>query len=361
MDSFEEKPGGLQAAPSTLTRIDMLGKDIDSRANWYRGLHFRHREMMKVAAGLSHLLHPTSEPSIAAIIGPTGIGKTLLANIVLGPQLRQVWKSYLQPSDVPVLHLEAPANGERSFSWRTLYRRLLTSGAEEFIDKKISTTTADGYVRVNRGRGTVAALRESVESMIRHRNVRLIVIDEAVHLLRFQGYAAVMDTLKSLADVGETKLLLIGSYDLADLLTNYAQVARRSEILHYSRYRIDDAADRKEFADVVRRLQQQWPCADVPNFSAISKELMEVTLGSVGLLKSLMQSALLCQLRADGERWNMEFLVRSTKSTDALRAIEKETLAGEENLANLANGRNAFRDPGFMSRVATRMAAPSAA
>src|SRR5690606_18730848 len=106
--------------------------------------------------------------------------------------------------------VSAPASGEKSLSWRMLYRRILEAGEEPEIDYKRLSTVTDGELRSHRGsRQSVASLRVYVEKMLRHRKVRALIVDEALHLLRFSDYSAIMDTLKSLADIGDTKLVLI--------------------------------------------------------------------------------------------------------------------------------------------------------
>lgn len=345
----------------SLTKDEVLNQPVAVRLAWFSQLYFKHRNLLEVAQSLQHILHATSETRITVLVGPTGIGKTAFCKRVLCQQLMATWKDSLLPSDAPLLFIAAPANGERSLSWRTLYARLLEAGNEILIDEKRSTTVTEARHVVGRGKATVAALRESVESMIRHRNVRLIVIDEAVHLLRFEEHMAVMDTLKSLADVHQAKLLLLGSYDLIALMTQYGQVARRSEILHMPRYRNDGGeVDRKEFAILVGKFQEFWPAKEVPDLLSITTELMEATLGSVGLLKALMQSALTFQLQAPHEVWKPAYLLRSAKSNGSLRCIQKETIDGEEALAGLVYGDNVFADKAFMQRVITKMSARSA-
>ena len=65
--------------------------------------------------------------------------------------------------------------------------------------------------------------------------MRLIVIDESMHQLRFDENAAIMDALKSLADIHHPKLVLIGTYQITPLMIDYGQLARRTAILRYRR------------------------------------------------------------------------------------------------------------------------------
>lgn len=339
-----------------MSREQVMQCDADTRLLWFKCLQVKHRELNRVTEEVLHLVHPANETRIVTLIGMTGIGKTTLAKRILNVVLLRFWQAYMTPSDIPYLMIEAPANGDRSISWRTLYLRALGSANEILLDKKKSLKVSDECIVFdNKHYSTLAALRESLELMLEHRNVRLLVIDEALHLLRFESYAAVMDTLKSLASIHETKLMLIGSYDLFELATEYGQVARRSDILHYKRYKADLDDDREEFSSTVKKLQAQWPCADIPNFLAIADELMQATLGSVGLLKALMLSALEMQLKAKNHMWSPRFLQKAAKSVALLNKIRTETEQGELKLEGATFGESMFSDTDVLVRVAQKM------
>jgi hypothetical protein len=146
---------------------------------------------------------------------------------------------------------------------------------------------SSGHLSYSSGSMPVAHLREFLEDMIRERAIRVVMIDEAFHLMRFgaAGHSAVMDTLKSLGDIDGLKLLLTGNYDLADLMVDYAQVARRTEIVHFRPYldltrgklnqpvvlraappkpRQGEVSNEYEFYQVVGKYQDNWPCRNVP-------------------------------------------------------------------------------------------------
>jgi len=51
-------------------------------------------------------------------------------------------------------------------------------------------------------------------------------------MMRFGRDAAVMDTLKSLANTTNTKIVLVGSFDLFDLVEEHGQIARRATFIN---------------------------------------------------------------------------------------------------------------------------------
>ena len=270
---------------------------------------------------------------------------------------QQEWGKLIYQEDkkissvVPFIYISIPANGGRSLSWVEIYKKILSEGNEPLIDKKRITVIEDNKIYLKHSTSVnLASLRNSLEDMLKNRKVKVLVIDEAFHMLRFGNYTAIMDTLKTLVDNTGVKLLLIGSYDLFDLVSDYGQVSRRSEILHFKRYYRENKEDRKEFEMIIRKFQSRWPCHEVPNFHKISDELMEASLGCVGILKTLLLRALDYQLNND-EIWQPSFLIKSAKTPKIHDVINKEILSGEAKIKNAAYGESFFSDQMFSSIV----------
>jgi hypothetical protein len=239
---------------------------------------------------------------------------------------------------VPLVAVEAYANGNNRHGFATLYEDMLDELQEPGKTEKAHFEVENGKV-LNRSQAklTVAALRKAVKLAIELRKTRVCVIDEAAHLMRFGKDTAVMDTLKSLSNTANVKWVLVGSFDLYDLVAEHGQIARRTAVLNLERYHLDDREDRSAFKEVVRKLQAKWPCEQVPNFLAISDELLEVSLGCVGLLKSLMLDASAMQLR-NGGKWNPVFLRKAAKSNKLREVIRKEIEAGEVKIRDALHG-----------------------
>lgn len=323
---------------------EMLKQSRHFRMRWFNQLQLCHRELERVVGDLLELMDPNNEVKIVSIIGMTGIGKTTLAN-----ELNRLLDCHYGPSatadQCPVLHVSAPANGEKSLSWRMLYRRILEAGGEPEIDHKRPSKVSNGELRGIRGdRQSVASLRGHVEKMLRHRKVRALIIDEALHLLRFSEYSAIMDTLKSLADIGDTKLVLIGTHQIADLMIEYGQVVRRSEIVHYRRYQVNpkpgkpQTADELEYCMQLQKFQDQWPCRQRPNLVAIWRSLMLASLGSIGLTKGMLLKLLTLQLATEDEHLEKDFFTKVIKGQKSQEILEREALEGEAKLTGACYG-----------------------
>lgn len=328
-----------------MTRAELTALPNDAKQYFYKQLQVRHDKLSKIAYDAMQLLSRYNETSILALIGSTGVGKTTLSRRLLSSLIENAQDDPQDAgSTVPFIFISAPANGDRSMSWTSLYEKILSRSNEILITRKHSNNIKDGKISISTSSArhrNLSALRDSLESMFKHRKVNVLVIDEAYHMLRFGNYTAVMDTLKSLADETGVKLLLLGSYDLFELVTDYGQVARRAEILHFQRYRREIPEDCLEFERIIARFQERWPCDEVPNFTSIHFELMEASLGCLGLLKSFLLEALAMQIANNG-RWDIKILMRAAKSMKLLNRIRIEIEAGEQKLEGATYGESIF-------------------
>ena len=324
-----------------LDRSEVIKLPDAMKMLYFFSLQAKHIKLERVAKDLLRLLCPHNEIGILSLVGATGVGKTTLVVHLINSIIYES-KDANDSDSIPLIYIAIAANGEKSISWTTIYEKILNKANEILIEKKQSSVNDGKVMSINPRRfKTLAALRESVESMLTNRKVQLLVLDEAVHLLRFGSYSAIMDTIKSLCDQSQTKILMIGSFDLIDLATDYAQVARRSEILHFERYYKDRNSDRRQFKILVAKLQKCWPCIEVPNFVAISNELLDVSLGCVGLLKALMLGALSQQLANNG-KWHVRMLSKAAKSVKALEKIRIEIENGEKKALVGTYGQSIF-------------------
>lgn len=334
-----------------------LTPEMVERQKAFFDVRVKHPAMERLIENLMPLLMPYSESNVIVLTGATGVGKSTLTRVLLKSLIAEFDGLIEEDSSaIPLISVEAYANGDKRHGFKGLFRSMLRELLEPEIANKVPASVKDGRVEMKpSSKQTVESLRDMVEAALTHRKTRVAVVDEAAHMMRFGKDAAVMDTLKSLANTSNTKIVLVGSFDLFDLVEEHGQIARRSSFLNLERYHIENEQDREDYYNVVGKLQGRWPSSEVPNFMAISDELMEVSLGCVGLLKSLLLDASAMQLR-NGGKWDPRFLLRAAKSNKLLAVIRREIERGEVKVRDALVGDTKWDEAAF-SKMVHRMEA----
>ena len=306
----------------------------------FKGVRVKHPRIGELFEELDVYLAPCSGADIVLLLGPTGVGKSTATIAMLESTYREQAPAMADdPSYVPAIWTEAPSAGERAFSWRLFYGAILEQLNEPLVGRKLDVTTSVPTQLKQRSgpdKKMLSGLRISVERALKERRTRYVVVDEAVHILRQASARELpvhMDTLKSLANICDVTFVLVGSYDLFEVLRLNAQLARRVQLVHFSRYRGDNPGDRKAFAKTVRALVDKMPITGEVNLQRWTDTMFEHSVGCVGILKDILQRALTAALIHHGE-WKDVYLERALPTAYATRAILQDIIHGEELLSN---------------------------
>jgi type II secretory pathway predicted ATPase ExeA len=330
----------------------VLGADALKRQGEFFEVRVRHPKLEQVIEQMLPLLTPHSESNIIFVVGATGVGKSTVSRIALKGIYDSAFAQMQEDrSIIPIVAVEAYTNGENRHTFGDLFEDMLGQLNEPKVTARALLEESDGKMRVRHERRmTVKTLRRVLEGALKNRRTQVCVIDEGYHLLRLAKDNAVMDTLKSLANTTGVKIVLVGSYDLFDLLDAHAQVARRATIIHFERYQIDSKSDRAAWKAIVVKLMAKWPCEIRPNLAAISDDLQELNLGLVGLLKSLLLDLSSMQLHNDGQ-WDPQFLPRAAKANKLREIIRKEIEDGENKVRDALHGESLWDEKSLQSIV----------
>ncbi|MGF6413664.1 ATP-binding protein [Paraburkholderia sp. MM5482-R1] len=335
-----------------LSRHQAVTLSPEEKRRYFYSLQVKHRKLSRLEKEITRYISGNTDTTILTLIGPPGAGKSSFIENVLANRLKGT-----EIGQIPFITVPTPAHGSNKIPWSEMYRKILLAGGEPLVNNKRVTEVTGDKVKVrSNSMGSLSALRDAVTSMLIHRKTMILALDEVLHMLRFGNHPALMDTFKSLADETSCQILLIGSYDLFDLATTYGQVARREEIFYLGRYRSNfdakekpdkhaDEMDVEEYRTVIGKLQDKWPLEDVPQFSSLASDLMDMTLGIVGLLKEFMTQCLVLQIE-NGGKWNSDFVRRAMKKPYVLKKIRKEVENGEKHM----------RDDGFFDDTAPSFA-----
>lgn len=299
-------------------------------------LRIRHTKLAQLMSDVGSLLD--TEGDILAIMGPTGVGKSVLGDHLVKNALNAAAEEMQsKPDMLPALRVEAVSSGEDEFSWRLFYQGILEQLGEDLSMPRQDYDVDPISGRLMRTRrsptNTLAGLRTAVERALVARQVRFLVVDEAAHIFRQcspRKLIIQLDTLKSLSNTSGVQLVLIGSYDLYELLFLSGQLARRIQVVHFSRYREDVEADVRAFRVCVQQFQnaqkEVWGTSLVEHADA----LMENTLGCVGTLKSVVKRAVKFAQARGG--WSLDVLQAALLTQTQREQILREILEGEHRI-----------------------------
>ncbi len=319
-----------------VTREQVLDLSVDKKLEYFEEVVVRHPRMDEMLGDLVTLSARGTGSDLILLIGPSGAGKSATAKAAQR-RFAEMYKADQQsdPSFVPFVSVEAKATGEKQFSWRVLYTRIGEGLNEPLLDRKLPKNQV---VSSKNDLSTVAGLREAIEEALTHRRTRLVIIDEAAHILAGCGdktLIAHMNALKSIANFSGATLALVGSYDLYKLAMLSGQLARRTAVIHFSRYLT--GRDEAQFRSSLRTLERRLPLTTIPDLTKYSSHLQTACAGCIGTLKDTLTRALSLALHGGG-RWKDDYLRKALLSEAALATILDETLEGEKLLAPATYG-----------------------
>ncbi|MGF6534136.1 hypothetical protein P3T20_004940 [Paraburkholderia sp. GAS206C] len=316
---------------SRLSREQVLALADTEKVRYFYSLRVKHRLRDGTEKKLTDLLGPCTDTGIITLFGPTGGGKTALAETV-GSRMCST-----EPGHRPYIYVRAPAFGAAKVSWGGFFRKVLEAGREPMIDAKRSWSVRDNRLIGSNGRADLPALQTAVCNMLDNRDTRLLVVDEILHMLRYGDHDKALDSVKDLSDAVSSQILLIGPYELFGMVDNYGQVVRRGDMVYLGRYRNDrpdkvqNKADAEEYKKIITKLMERWPLEQVPQFELVADDLLTATLGIVGLLKEFLTRCLISQLENAG-KWKEGFIALALKKKHSIEKIRKEVEDGEAML-----------------------------
>lgn len=277
--------------------------------------------------------------SLLFLLGPTGVGKTtLVARLMQQLTLEQMPELAQMRVRLAVAGLEAEAPPHGNYDFKQHFKRSLLALQEILIEYRLDMS---GQALAARERGSVilnaktnvAALRSALEDALKRRRPTAFFIDEAHHLGKVAGGRKLqdhLDVIKSLANLTDTLHVLVGTYELQNLLHLSDQLSRRSRTFHFARYRAGLTADVQAFDNILWNFQQRLPFTKPLELRTQSAYLLERSLGCVGVLKGWLVRAAARALQQDTTTLTLAQL-RQTEPTDSeWRSMAATLLAGEE-------------------------------
>lgn len=313
----------------------------------FRDYVFSHPIAKDTYRDLGAALGATSSPQIIIFTGPTGVGKSTLSKAACNHLLHYYEERLVAELDfVPVVTINAvPPNGN-SFNWKDFYIRLLTGQSEPLVDRKLvvprqTSLFLDHPLEATAlQRSTTDALRRSVEEYLRLRKTKLLIIDEAQHMLlvsSMQRLECQFESLKSLTIETGVTILLIGTYKLLDILDQSGQLTRRSQVVNFPRYDMRQSKDRENFRKVLGYLEHKLSLYIPTRLDAHADYFYRKCAGCIGILKDWLCRCLEYALQEHAPAIDAAFAERFALKNRGLQTIIEEACLGEIKLTDVGD------------------------
>ncbi len=231
--------------------------------------HPRYVDAVRAAVGLITF---SGSGSVIAMVGPPRAGKSTAGRAAA----KEVYPRAAEDT-VPYVIADCSRTDVGHISMRYLTLDLLGKLGHPFY--------GDGQhsLRINL---TETNARLQLRRAIEHRQTKLIIIDEAHHLLRVKsrsGREAALESLKCLGNETGALILLIGGYELLKECFCSAHLNGRLSILHLARYGTN-AADIQCFDRILASYDMLLPWAKGHSLLDMREFVYAGSLGSCGLV-----------------------------------------------------------------------------
>lgn len=320
---------------------ELLSQPTQARLAYFQNKVVAHPLLKQTHQALRAAIRQPAGAGLIFVMGPTGVGKTTL-RMRLEQQLLEEAQTAMEqdPGCLPVMGFEVAAPEAGNFRWKDYYHRALMSLDEPLLKHKINYEVQHlrrgGSGNLYAGPHVAASeLRWAFEQALRHRKVRVLIVDEAQHFNKIASGRRLldqMDTLKSLANLTGTLHILIGTYELLGLLNLSAQLSRRSMEIHFPRYRCEDDREFTAFRSVLLTFQRHLPLRNEPDLVGWSEYCYERAAGCVGVLKNWLVRVLAAALEDYQETFSQSMLETCALSPRRLLQLARELKEGEERL-----------------------------
>ena len=312
------------------------------RLHYFRNHSVIHPILKETKDKLWNAIYGSAPGSIVSVIGPTGVGKTLLCNFV-EQKIQQRYKVQLETDRerIPLVKVEAVSPPNGNFDWKNYFSDVLQELAEPAVDRKIDLDKLKMYSNTaNDTRASLTKLDKVLVKAIKHRRPKTILTDEAQHFTAMSSGRKLLDqqnTIKSIANRTKTTYVLFGSYELMSLRNLNAQVSRRSVEIHFRRYNHEIPEDLKAFKGVLRQFQNYLPIEETVDLVSEWRFFYERSIGCIGVVKEWLNQALAMALEEDSNKLELRHLQSTALAPVKAIKLQEEIVDGEGKFSDEDN------------------------
>lgn len=321
----------------TIAGNDLLAQPPSVRLQYFKDFAVAHTLLVEAKDRLLDAITESAPNSLVIVSGPTGVGKTtLLTRIRQLLNAKALQDAEQEPGHLPVVTIEATPPESRTFSWRSHFKRLLLAMNEPLVDCKRRLNPVDRTAQTlppfPTDRGVTADYHYAVEQALRYRRPRAVLIDEAQHLFSRASGRSLEDqlnVLKSLANRANTVHVLCGTYELLRIRNLSGQLSRRSLDIHFPRYDVAKAVDRRTYVKILQTFTEQMPLPEPPDLIKFWEYLYERSIGCVGILKDWLVKGLSSAIRQSDRTLTLKHLEKHALSVAQCDRLIEEAARGE--------------------------------
>lgn len=251
-------------------------------------------------------------PEFLVVTGATQMGKS---KIVKASEKRFLAQLKPPPDDIPVIKIVSDNSSSNGFfSTKAFMFSACRAVRHPFFDGKDDDAWG-AQLRIPE-RISESTLRDGFIQGVRHRKTMAIIIDELQQVRHCKGGVPaalrVLDSLKGLALNAGVPVIMIGSYELLELVQQIPHLLSRSTCIHVAPYSVTSEEGQKELGGALRQLIQGCPMGKT---SSAERELVEYilprSLGSVGHLSRWVARAVREAMRVDSPTLSMSHFAAS--------------------------------------------------
>ncbi|MEX0608653.1 MAG: TniB family NTP-binding protein [Balneolaceae bacterium] len=317
---------------------ELLQATCDQRVEYFsNGFILEHEILKYINISLEKKLLKPDLYQILLVTGPTGAGKTLVALNALNTIYKNSHEQNLD-TRLPAIYLETPKLGGNQFSWKGLYGRLLEAMMYPNLEhvRKVTHSEKEHNVKLYSAKNlSENQLRERVEERIKELKVKVIILDELQHMFAFTeaNVKTNLDVLKSIANITKCQMVLVGTYEGISKIQWNGQLARRTDKIHFHRYKLETEENRYQFLLAYSGLLSHV-CFDLDKNLLFENNITDVymrCLGCIGILKQMIEKSI-AELTID-QTLSHEMIVKNSLDVQEIKQIYGEIEDGEAEFA----------------------------
>jgi AAA domain len=336
---------------------------VEEKKAFFRKATITHRLLGQTHRTIVHAVREPAGFAFLLVHGPTGVGKTRMIETLSRHLTEQVFvpreplspPSGLASLSMPVLVIEVDLPDKSAFDRATFYRTVLTLLGErtypQHIHVDIHAETAPPKRRPLRGKAAesndLPELKEATKDAMGRHGVRVVILDEAHHIL-YGGNGMAGSTLqeqlewlKSLSSTTGALYILVGTYDLFNFGKLNGQIARRCLPVHFPRYQLEREEDCLEFQAALLELLRRVPLSCEAERWVTSHWLYfyECSVGCIGVLKDWLLRAVSTALDEGLTTLSLDWVQDHALPVDIYRQMTLDAYEGEQKLNHTASNR----------------------